>query len=83
VRVDSFVESLKRTSSSQRSEGSQEFKDSQGTERLINRAYLVFVALDDEGKPVPIPAFVPSTEEEKLEWEGAEQRRTQRLAAKQ
>jgi acyl-CoA hydrolase len=81
VRVDSFVESLKRTSSSQRTEGSQEFEDSQGTERLINRAYLVFVALDDEGKPVPIPAFVPSTEEEKLEWEGAEQRRAQRFAA--
>ena len=52
-----------------------------GAERLINRAYLVFVALDDEGKPVSFPAFVPSTEEEKLEWAQAEKRRAERLAA--
>ena len=50
-----------------------------GTERLINRAYLVFVALDDEGKPIPVPPFTPSTEGEKLEWEGAEKRQAERL----
>jgi len=53
-----------------------------GTERLINRAYLVFVALDDKGKPAPIQSFIPSTEEEKLEWAEAEKRRAERLASK-
>ena len=53
-----------------------------GTERLINRAYLVFVALDDEGKPAYVPPFVPSTEEEKTEWKEAEKRQTERLAAR-
>ena len=54
-----------------------------GTERLINRAYLVFVALDSEGKPAPFPPFIPSTEEEKFEWAQAEERRTERLSAAQ
>ncbi|MDR0910368.1 MAG: acyl-CoA thioesterase [Spirochaetaceae bacterium] len=48
-------------------------------ERLINRAFLVFVALDEEGKPSPVPAFVPRTEEEKTEWAEAEERRQIRL----
>jgi acyl-CoA hydrolase len=54
-----------------------------GSERLINRAYLVFVALDNQGKPSPFPAFTPVTEEEKQEWAQAEKRRTQRLNARQ
>ena len=53
-----------------------------GNERLINRAYLVFVALDNAGKPTPFPAFVPSTEEERQEWLQAEKRRVLRLAAR-
>ena len=53
-----------------------------GTERHVNRAYLVFVALDSEGKPASFPAFVPSTEEEKTEWEEAEKRRAERLRTK-
>jgi acyl-CoA hydrolase len=53
-----------------------------GTERLINRAYLVFVALDDDGKPVPVPPFGPVTDEEKREWNEAGKRRARRLAAK-
>jgi acyl-CoA hydrolase len=53
-----------------------------GTERLINRAYLVFVALDDDGRPVPIPPFAPVTEEEKQEWDQAKKRQDRRLAAK-
>jgi len=53
-----------------------------GSERLINQAYLVFVALDEKGKPAPIPPFIPSTEEERQEWAEAERRRTERLAAR-
>jgi len=53
-----------------------------GTERLINRAYLVFVALDKEANPVSVLPFEPKTEEEKLEWAEAEKRREKRLAAR-
>jgi acyl-CoA hydrolase len=54
-----------------------------GKERLINRAYLVFVALDEEGRPVPFPPFVPETAKEKKEWAAAEQRRAERLRSRQ
>ncbi len=51
-----------------------------GSRELINRAYVVFVALDDEDKPTPIPQFVPETTEEKQEYAAAEERRKIRLA---
>ena len=38
-----------------------------GNRELINRAYVVFVALDDEDKPTDVPPFVPESEEEKME----------------
>ncbi len=50
-----------------------------GSRELINRAYLVFVALDEDGKPVPVPPFAPETEEEKAEYEKAVIRRENRL----
>lgn len=50
-----------------------------GSRELINRAYAVFVAIDDEDKPVPIPQFVPETVEEKQEYAAAEERRRIRL----
>ena len=51
-----------------------------GSRELINRAYAVFVALDDEDKPTGIPMFVPETDEEKQEFQAAEQRRRIRLS---
>lgn len=51
-----------------------------GEERRINRAYLVFVALDTRGNPCPIPAFEPQDDEEKAEWANAFMRRQARLA---
>ena len=51
-----------------------------GSRELINRAYVVFVALDDEDKPTPIPQFVPETTEEKQEYAAAEERRKIRLS---
>ncbi|MGN0622032.1 MAG: acyl-CoA thioesterase [Porcipelethomonas sp.] len=45
-----------------------------GTRKLINTAYLVMVALDENEKPVPVPALVPETEEEKEEWMAAKRR---------
>jgi acyl-CoA hydrolase len=53
-----------------------------GSRELINRAYLVFVALDSEDRPIPVPAFVPETEEEKAEYRNAEIRRRNRMAMK-
>lgn len=37
--------------------------------RLINTAYLVMVALGDDGNPIPVPMVQPQTDEEKREWE--------------
>lgn len=45
----------------------------------VNRAYLVFVALDGDGKPVRVPPFTPHTEEERAEYEAAIRRREIRL----
>ena len=40
-----------------------------GHKRLINVAYLVMVALDENEKPTPVPGILPETLEEKLEYE--------------
>jgi acyl-CoA hydrolase len=50
-----------------------------GTKVLVNKAYLVFVAIDDTGLPVPVPVFIPGTLEEKVEWEAAVKRRDARM----
>ena len=43
-------------------------------------AYLTFVAIDVDGKPVEVPRLTPQTAEEKLRWDEANARRQQRLA---
>ena len=50
-----------------------------GERELTNRAYVVFVALDEEDRPVRVPQFVPETEEEQEEYEAALERRRIRL----
>ncbi|MDR1894583.1 MAG: hypothetical protein LBQ61_07865, partial [Spirochaetales bacterium] len=50
-----------------------------GGEKWINRAYLVFVALNPDGSSAPVVPFVPRTEAEKSEWAQAERRRQIRL----
>ena len=42
-----------------------------GTRRLVNRAYAVFVALSDDGKPIPVPELILTNDEEKEEYERA------------
>jgi acyl-CoA hydrolase len=49
-----------------------------GSRREINRAYLVMVALDENGKPAPVPALKLETDEERAEWEAAIRRRDAR-----
>lgn len=50
-----------------------------GERELTNQAYLVFVALDDQDRPTPVPTFVPETEEEQAEYAAAQERRRLRL----
>jgi uncharacterized protein (TIGR00369 family) len=45
-------------------------------------AYLVYVALDRDGKPRPVPPVIPETEEERQRQEEAKLRREARLARK-
>jgi acyl-CoA hydrolase len=42
-----------------------------GTRRMINKAYLVLVALDEADHPTQVPGIIPETDEEKTEWEAA------------
>lgn len=46
-----------------------------GVRHMINRAYLVLVALDENDNPVPVPGLILETDEERLEWEAGEKRR--------
>ena len=50
-----------------------------GEQVLVNRAYLLFVAVDENGKPRPVKAFVPHGPVQKKEWENALLRREYRL----
>lgn len=45
-------------------------------------AYLTFVAVGDNGKPVPVPQLILETEEQKRRYAAAEKRRQDRLANK-
>jgi acyl-CoA hydrolase len=54
-----------------------------GVRKLTSQAYLTFVAIDREGRPVPIPPLLIDTDAERRKARGAEGRRAARLAAKQ
>ena len=49
-----------------------------GFRREINKAYLVLVAIDADGKPTLVPPVIPETEEEKREYADAMERRKNR-----
>jgi acyl-CoA hydrolase len=51
-----------------------------GEVRHVASAYLTFVALDEERRPIPVPPVVAETEEEKRRFEQAGARRDYRLA---
>ena len=51
-----------------------------GKRELVNKAYLVFVAIDKDGSPVKVPNFIPSTPQEKAEELAAKLRRDNRLS---
>lgn len=45
-----------------------------GTRKLINTAYLVMVALDENENPTEVPKLIIETDEEREEWKAAEKR---------
>ena len=53
-----------------------------GDRTHTNTAYLVYVALDDEGKPTPVPQLKAETEDEKRKMTDALERQERRLQKK-
>ena len=45
-----------------------------GIRKVVNRAYLVLVALDEEGNPKEVPQLILETETERGEWEAGKKR---------
>jgi len=54
-----------------------------GTITHTSTAYLVYVALDEQGRPCPVPPLELVTDEERRRWQEAEARRAYRLAQRQ
>jgi acyl-CoA hydrolase len=53
-----------------------------GERTHTNTAYLVYVALDDNGRPTSVPPLKAETDEEKLKLKEAQERQSRRLAEK-
>lgn len=49
-----------------------------GERTLINTAYLIMVALDENEKPCAVPGLILTTDEERTEWEAAKKRSEER-----
>ncbi len=49
-------------------------EDLYGFRKVVNRAYLVMVALDDSGQPTEVPKLLLETESERAEWEAGKKR---------
>jgi acyl-CoA hydrolase len=55
----------------------------EGTRRHVSTAYLTMVALDDEGRPSPVPPIEPETDDEQRRQREADLRRSNRLAERE
>ncbi len=51
-----------------------------GSRQHVSSAYLTFVAVDRDGRRMPVPPIVPESEEEKERYEDAQRRRDARRA---
>ena len=54
-----------------------------GMRTHTNSAYLVFVALGDSGRPIPVPPLQPQTDEQQNWYQEAAERRRKRLSERQ
>jgi len=50
-----------------------------GEIRQISRAYFVYVAMDENGRPTPVRPLAIKTAEQRQRWEAAEERRARRM----
>lgn len=50
-----------------------------GVRRHTNSCYMTFVAVDPDGRPIPVPPVIPETEDEKRRYAAAQERRRIRL----
>lgn len=50
-------------------------EDGDGVQKLINTAFVILVALDESGKPSPVPPLVPRTPEEEKNFQSGLHRR--------
>jgi acyl-CoA hydrolase len=50
-----------------------------GEQTHTNSAFVVYVALDDSGRPTEVPRLILETEEERRRWVEAEARQQRRL----
>ena len=50
-----------------------------GERRHTNSAYVTFVAVDRNGRPIEVPELVPETDDEKRRFAGAQARRKRRI----
>lgn len=55
------------------------FVEKKEERELINRAYVVFVAIGDDERPVRIPEYMPETPEEEEEYSAAVERKIIRM----
>ncbi|MCS7011207.1 MAG: acyl-CoA thioesterase [Anaerolineales bacterium] len=54
-----------------------------GERRETNTAYLVYVAIDEQGRPTPVPPLLTETPEEEARMRAAQERQQRRLQQKQ
>ena len=54
-----------------------------GMRTHTNSAYLVFVALSDSGRPIPVPRLTPQTDQQRRWFDEARERRRKRLAERE
>jgi acyl-CoA hydrolase len=82
--VVNLVASVNRAFRTSMEVGVKVFTEShiQGTRIHSNSAYLTFVSVDENGKPVETFEIIPETEDEKRRYEQALKRRDNRLKAK-
>lgn len=73
VVLEAYVTWTGRTSLEVRVDSMVERLD--GSREMINQAYAVFVALDENDQPAAVPPFIPVTDEEIQEYKAAEIRK--------
>lgn len=49
-----------------------------GQRKIINRAYIDMVAIDEAGRPIPVPGLIIETQEQQDEWNAAAKRKALR-----